>query len=218
MKTEKAPSNDFKWLGYFLILGEDHQLIFDEKKINDRIKSIYKFRDVAFRYTSNIVIRWKVYKVFIAPFIELYIPIVLQHKTFHVGIVHDLQHTSMVRALGLPRTTGRATIEKKLGEKSIEEKTKRLANRMITTLDIKQPEFDGETLKINLRSGTTTSHPTKADDRKNFIARLFVFNDLDIAEPVQPVKFVPSTVRRWAHDVRISINNRISAQQRAASS
>ena len=208
--TEKDPACEFKWLGYHLQIDENHQLVFDEKKIKSRIESIKKFRNIAFRYTSNISIKWKIFKVFIAPFIELFLPIVIQHKALDVSIIHDLQHRSMCLALDLPRTTGRRLIEVKMGERSVEEKAKRLATRMITVLDIKRPAFEHDINK-RLRSGRIANNPTSASDRNNFIIRLFIYFDL-ATEETNKVEFNPRKVRRWAKSLRAAINKKIASR------
>ena len=208
--TEKDPSCEFKWLGYHLQIDENHQLVFDEKKIKSRIESIKKFRNIAFRYTSNISIKWKVFKVFIAPFIELFLPIVIQHKALDVSIIHDLQHQSMCLALDIPRTTSRREIEIRMGERSVEEKAKRLATRMITVLDIKRPVFEN-VINKKLRSGRIANNPTNISDRNNFIIRLFVYFDLN-TEETNKVEFNPRKVRRWAKAVRVAINKKIASR------
>ena len=207
--TEKDPSCEFKWLGYHLQIDENHQLVFDEKKIKSRIESIQKFRNIAFRYTSNTGIKWKIFKVFIAPFIELFLPIVIQHKALDVSIIHDLQHRSMCLALDLPRTTSRRLVEIKLGERSVEEKAKRLATRMITVLDIKRPSFSDNVVKV-LRSGRFANNPTTSSDRNNFINRLFIYFDLDTEETIK-VQFNPKNIRKWAKSVRASVNKKIAS-------
>ena len=208
--TEKAPSCTFKWLGYHLKIDDNHQLTFVEEEVRKRLNSIQKFRDICFRYTCNICIKWKVYKVFIAPFIELYLPIVIQHKALDISIIHNLQHRSMCLALGLPRTTCRREIEIRLGERSVEEKAKRMATRIITVLDIKRPVFLEHDICKRLRSGKIANNPTTPAYRTNFILRLFIYQDLR-TESTAPVQFDSKKVNKWAKSIRLTINKKKSS-------
>ena len=205
-KTEKEPSNSFKWLGYFLFISDDLNLKFDEKKIIDHIKAIHKFRRQAYQYTNNIGIRWRIYQVFIAPFVELYLPLAIQHSIISITKVHMLQHESMAAALRLPRTVNREKLEEFLGERSIAEKAKRMATRVIKVLNLKKPSRN-EVLGMCLRSGNAANNPTRKDDRESFTFRLFMFQEADIKD-TNKVKFNVAKAKAWSHKVRLNIQKK----------
>ena len=75
-------------------------------------------------------LRWKIWKVYIAPFVELYLPLVIQEKIGKTTGVHKLQRHTMCRAVGIPITASRRKLEIKVGEKSVEEKAQRLTTRL----------------------------------------------------------------------------------------
>jgi len=205
-KSEKEPSNSFKWLGYFLFISDDLNLKFDEKKIIEHIKTIHKFRRQAYQYTNNFGIRWRIYQIFIAPFVELYLPLAIQHSIISITKVHMLQHESITAALRLPRTVNREKIETFLGERSIAEKAKRMATRVIKVLNLKKPIIGGP--GMSLRSGNAANNPTRKCDRESFTFRLFTYQEADIKE-TNKVKFNVSKAKAWAHTVRLSIQKKM---------
>ena len=206
-KTEKDPSNSFKWLGYWLYISDDLNLLFDEKKIKEHIKVIIRFRTLAYQYTNNIGIRWRTYQIFISPFVELYLPLAIQHPEMGITDLHMLQHSSMSAALRLPRTTGRDNLEIFLGERSIPEKAKRMANRVIKVLKIDRPVSNSG---MKLRSGANTANylPDKSN-RVCFISRLFLYANISTRE-TEKVKFNVKKVKEWAHKTRMAIDKRIN--------
>lgn len=106
----------FKWLGYFLTLDDHSQLKFNQRKIEDHLKYLTTCRNQIFLYTDSISVKWRIYKVFFCPFIELYLPVVIQSKIFNNTALHKFQHSSICAALGLPITASRRNLEVKLGE------------------------------------------------------------------------------------------------------
>ena len=207
-KTDKDPANSFKWLGYHMILNDDMLLEFDEAKIKITINAVNSFRKKAYSYTASIAIRWKVYKVYIAPFIELFLPLVIQLPSSgpkSITIIHDLQHHSLCYAMGLPWTTGRRTIEKFLGEKSIEEKAQRMANRLIEANKLERPKFsDNDEEGMELRSKNKKWFPIEKKRRNEFIVRLFMFSDFKIEETPK-IKFNISRTKKWCIATRLAI-------------
>ena len=204
-KTEKDPSNKLKWLGYHLFVNDDQQLTLDEQKIKEKINEINSFRYKVFQYTSRIGLRWRIYQVYISPFIELFLPLVIQGSNhLKITIIHNLQHRSICSAIGLPWTTSRRCIEIKLGEKSVEEKAKRMAARLVEANHISRPFF-GDNVP-NLRSGRIASNPTKRIERSFFIVRLFVYKNLETT-CTEKVKFNSQEIRKWANHIRLIVKN-----------
>lgn len=199
-----------KWLGYFLELDTSHNLKFNEEKINKHINSICHFRDQMYQYTSSVGIKWRIFKTFIAPYIELYLPLVVQHKVLDITAVHKLQHQSMCRAIGVPITASRKMVELRLGERSVAEKANRMFERLITSLAIPKPDFgNGIATRTRNRGNCRNilSFSYDSNENKNFITRLFVYQDLEFTKRVK-VKFDTKKVKRWARAVCAAIKTR----------
>ena len=211
-KTDKDPSNAFKWLGYHLFINDQMRLEFDEKKIKETINAVNDFMRKAFSYTAQLGIRWKIYKVYISPFVELFLPLVIQTTSSGPRaktIIHDLQHRTICLALGLPWTTGRRELELLLGEKAVEEKAQRMATRLIDSLGFERPTFREST--ISLRSGRDTWYPTNKNDQAQFMVRLFIFKELTL-EKTPKIKFESKKVKSWCINKRIEINRFTSSR------
>lgn len=190
-----------KWLGFHLELNINHQIIFNEAEIQKRCNSIAHLRDQIFQYTNTISIKFRIYKIFIAPYIELYTPLVAQNLDGtgrKICCLHTLQHKSMCKALGLCQTTSRRELEIKVGEKSIEEKTKRMAIRIIAAMNLKPIACEA---KINRQNQGVLLFPEDKNDRKNLINRLFFFKLQSIAE-TKKVKFRLHEINRWINKVK----------------
>ena len=206
-KTEKEPNDTFKWLGYHLSLDTNANLVFNEKEIDDKIKSIEYFRNLAFQYTRNMSLRWKIWKVYIAPFVELYLPLVIQSKPHKPTSVHRLQYQTICRVLGVPVTVCRRNLELKVGEKSIEEKSQRLADRLIRCLTLVRPDFGG-TVGVSTRSMKgIVSNATNKNERNNFINRIFIVHKSNF-EPTPKVKFCAKNLKPWIASVNANISKK----------
>ena len=72
--TDPEPKNEFVWLGYSLKLTLDFQLLFTESRCQNKINLSRILLTDIFQYTRNILARFKIYKIFIAPVIEVFIP------------------------------------------------------------------------------------------------------------------------------------------------
>ena len=211
-KTDKDPSNAFKWLGYHLFINDQMRLEFDEKKIKETINTVNSFMRKAFSYTAQIGIRWRIYKVYISPFVELFLPLVIQTTSSGPRaktIIHDLQHRTICLALGIPWTTGRRDIEIFLGEKAVEEKAQRMATRLIDCLKLERPSFRENSM--GLRSGRDTWYPTDKNNQSQFMVRLFIFHELNI-EKTPKIKFNAKKVKTWCIKKRIEINNHMTSR------
>ena len=202
---DKPTSCTFKWLGYFLTLKEGHKLVFDVKKIEARINSICFMRDRIFQFSKNMSLRFRIYKVYIAPYVELYLPLVIQSTMGKTTVVHDLQHRTLCRALNVPITTGRERVEEKVGERSVEEKAKRMASRMIENLKLRELETNEIRMSTRAREGRKVS--SEKSDREDYIGRLFAFQESKIKERTAKVKVNPGEWKKWANKVRNEIKS-----------
>ena len=202
---DKPTSEGFKWLGYFLNLKEGHKLVFDEKKIETRINSICYMRDRIFQYSKNIALRIRIYKVYIAPFVELFLPLVIQSTLGKITVIHNLQHRTICRAVNVPITTSRARVEEKMGERSVEEKAKRMASRMITNLNLSRVETNERRMGTRKRPEKNIS--TAKTDRVDYIERLFLYEENEIESKKGKTKAKIGEIKTWAFKVRAEIKN-----------
>ena len=140
-KTQDA----FIWLGYKLVLTNDDELLFDREMIVTRLLAISLLRDSVFQYTANITLKWKIFKTYIAPFIELYLPLVVQEGADKTNtIVHKFQHSCLCKVLGVSFRSSRIKVEKAISELSVKSKAIRMAKRLAQSF----PNNDAEdTLK-----------------------------------------------------------------------
>lgn len=198
----------FKWLGYWLNLTADHQLAFDEVQTNIRINQVHDFRNRIFQYTTNIALKWKIYKAFITPFIELYLPIVVQKGLDSNTIIHKLQYTSMCKALNLNGHVNREKLEIKLGEKSVTEKAKNMCTRLINTLGIEPEVEENVSVKVLRNRSINPLLCQKSTDRKYFMNRIFYFKTVQTRE-TQKVKFNSKQVANYVKIVNKQIKQKI---------
>ena len=208
---DKPTSATFKWLGYFLTLKEGHKLVFDVPKIEAKIKSICYMRDRIYQYTSNTEFRLKIYKVYIAPYVELYLPLVIQTKINMITAVHDLQHRTLCRAVNVPQTVNRVRLQNKLCERDVENKAKRMAERMIRELDLEKPTETSMRMGTRAREGGNA--PITAADRSDYLDRIFIYSERTDLEELKKSKINYNSLSKWAKDTREAINRKI-AQQR----
>ena len=162
-----------------------------------------EFRNTAFQYTNNVSIKFKIYKTFISPFIDLYTPIVVQAKELEDTIVHKLQRTTLNAVLDLPRTANSKKVREILGEKTVEEKAQRMATRIINNLNLERPNFSDPSLGVVAGRAT---NPTLKVDRDDYIFRLFHMAERKI-EKVEPRKFETKRVLTQANSIRKEIKN-----------
>lgn len=190
-----------KWLGFYLELTENHQIMFNEEEIKKRCNSVMHLRDQIFQYTSTISIKWRIYKMYIAPYTELYTPLVAQNLSgtgSKTSCIHDLQHRSICKAINVCQTTSRRELEVKHGEKSVEEKTQRMAIRIIEAMNLKPIGCDA---RINREGQATLLFPANKNERNNLINRFFLYRNLTIPE-TKKVKFRTKNIQIWLNKVR----------------
>lgn len=206
--TENNPAiyrrkSSFKWLGYWLVLKRDHRLDFDEGKIQQQLNMVTNFRNEVYQYTSNRWIKYRIFKVFIAPFIELGLPLVIQNSFTKITAVHTLQHRSFCFAVGAIPTCSREHLEEILGERSVIEKARRFATRMTQSLHLKL-EVDGTSSDRLLRSSKTVAFSYRKSDQC-FISRVLYYSLL----PEQNFKTVKFNISNISAKVA-RINRKIS--------
>lgn len=127
----------FKWLGYWLELKKNGLLWLDEDEVDKKLNSQEYFARVIFQYTESTAFRWKIWKTYFSPFVELFLPAVFQ-KSFGVRTrVHTFQHRIMCWALGLCEVASVSRLQIATGEPFVEFKARRAATRLLNCMNAK---------------------------------------------------------------------------------
>ena len=94
---------EFTWLGYSLKITVDHRLIFTDTKVLARFKRTLGMARSVFQYVSSMYVRWRIFRVYISPIIEWYLPVVA-HKPRHElawnNILESFQHQMLALVTG----------------------------------------------------------------------------------------------------------------------
>ena len=200
----------FKWLGYHLILQDDGSLIFDLEMVKSRLIDISNKRDLLFQYTADIKLKLRIYKTYLAPMVEFFLPTVIQQGENANTIVHRFQHDCLCKLAGACFTVSRQGLERVLLEPGVSEKAIKTARRLQKVCDTSsaQEEFekkymgpDSQKRTLSLRSGSriTSVLDTIPAFRRNLVLRINHFATLDLDDAVfsgnRKVEF--SRVRSW---------------------
>ena len=215
----------YKWLGYFLTLTGDGQLKYEVKSIEKRFIAVCNTRDDIFQYSRNISLRFKVYQTFLAPFVELYLPLVVQSMEHQKTAVHRFQADCLSKAAQVAYTAKAETIEGWFRELSVQDKTVRMAARISKacgTLEVqaelllKHPPQQQRVLRgrseipqlgdAHLRQAITG--PTAA--RSNFIFRLNLLSSFPAPPVVSSRKLDFRLIQKKARTLNAVIRKKIA--------
>ena len=180
----------FLWLGYDLELLENGNLLFMEEPIANRLNWVERMRSSFFQYTTSPRIKFQVYKTYLAPFVELYIPLAIQNKEISRTRVHKFQHTSINIAIGAGACTSYEKTNELVDELSVRDKSIRAAQRLVRSIDAADLSFQDHSNPnqegMTLKSGKSkTSQAVPQDVQSNLIFRLLHYAKL---EPSKPLK------------------------------
>ena len=164
-----------------------HLVLTDSRMIQRFETSKRTTRDM-YQYMTSLFARWKVYKTFVGPIIEWFLPVMLTARMDSLAIKNKIevfQHQSLCDALMLPRTVSREKLEKLVREKPIRIKmmimAKRLSehvNREISDLTAAVYTPVGTRSKVNLNTYPSADHKDLGD-------RLLIFADTHNKLPKQ---------------------------------
>ena len=213
----------YKWLGYHLTLTNTAELKFDRKTVLEKFKKIRKLRDSVYQYTTNKRLRLKIYRTYFAPFVELYLPIVVQSADKN-SEVHRFQHDCLCRAIEVCFTASRKSVEAKLKMLSVDDKAVRMAKRISSAMKTHELQAEAQASANNsadvvseprtLRSGKTVEGSGMARVNNNYIVRLNRMADsrFDIPTTLDS-KLDMKEITRWVNMVNKTINVRIRSRQ-----
>ena len=122
----------FKWLGYKLNLTDEGEIEFDRDAIATRLVAVSLLRDSVFQYTADITLKWQIFKTYLAPYIELYLPLEIQESNKPANSdVYKFQHDCICKVLGVSFRSSRIKTEKVINELPVRAKAIRMAKRMM---------------------------------------------------------------------------------------
>ena len=208
----------FKWLGYFLTLTNFGEMKFDRPSIEKKLKSVRALRDSIFQYTSNRKLRLKIYKIYLAPYVELYLPLVVQTSNKN-SEVHRFQHDCLCRSIEICHKASRIAVEKTLKMLSVDDKVVRMAHRLTKNRRTFQIMNDAKNSAVN--SGETITSPKKTRSGKviegsgmarvhnNFVYKLNRWSESKEVIPVYNSAINMKDVYTWVKKVNNSIAARI---------
>ena len=124
---------EFVWLGYSLKVSDDRRVVFTDTKLIARINKTVSMACSVFQYLRSVFVRWRVYKVYIAPIIEWYLP-TMAHKPRNAGSKSNLlevfQHKLLAMVSGACRSCNRSGLEEVMREMPVKYKIAKMAARM----------------------------------------------------------------------------------------
>ena len=212
----------YKWLGYYLTLTSYGELKFERKSVVEKLNKIRKLRDSIYQYTTNKRLRFKIYQTYLAPFTELYLPIVIQSSDRNTE-VHRFQHDCLCRAVEVCHTANSRNVEKKLNVLSVDEKAVRMAKRIsgsMKTHEIQESAKLGAENSADvisqprqLRSGKVVEGSGIARVNNNYIIRLNRKADsMEEVPMLQKTGRDMKAVARWVAFVNKVIKDHIKAR------
>ena len=199
--AEISSNDEFVWLGYSLQLTASCKLIFTESKMRARfIRTTTMVRSI-FQYIRSIFVRWRVYKVYVAPIIEWYLPCIF-HKPMHdlssSNAVRSFQHQMLCLVTGACCTTSTVKLAELLNEPPVRFKMGRLANRLKDHMSHRCrlrlwgiDSWDTANGGIVLRSQReTTTRPWAGVDKRDFGDAIFMLGESFADNKEGPKKYL----------------------------
>ena len=114
-------------------MTDDCRIMFTDTKLIGRINKTINLACSVFQYLKSVFVRWRVFKVYIAPIIEWYLP-TLVHKPRNAGskpnLLESFQHRMLCMVSGACRSCNRSGLEEVMREMPIRFKMAKLGARM----------------------------------------------------------------------------------------
>merc|ERR1712226_1436843 len=116
--------------GYYIKLQNNGNIHFCKDKIKDKLLNVAIESNYFYQYTYNRMLRWKTFKTYVAPYIELFLPLQIQTGLCKKSIVRRIQHSCRAKAMNISYKCGRVKLRNIMNEMSMEEKCSTLAHRL----------------------------------------------------------------------------------------
>lgn len=167
--------------------------------MNKKLNSQEFFARKIFQYSDSLAFRWKIWKTYFSPFVELFLPAVFQKSFAARTRVHVFQHKLMCWALNLNICASSDRLLEATGEPSVEFKARRAALRLLNATNNKY------NFTIKRSTGRHTSGPQRhlgimpyisPTDRKDLVFRMNLFIQEDWTEH-KHLKFKTDRVKKF---------------------
>ena len=172
----KNGKSEFVWLGYSLALNSRYELVFTEKKLHQSTETTRTLINKIFTYTECIAMRRRVFVIYVAPIIELYMPLAISANRFE-KYLESFQHSMLGMVLCLDHRCSALKCREVLNISSVQEKAKKCADRLMNFDNIEWMETAAlratrfiERSNMSLRSNRRLT--AKQIDRLDFVGRV----------------------------------------------
>lgn len=128
-KDEEKIKNSFKWLVYILRLV-GCELIFSEAFTKKALMSSMSVVNQLFQFTTNAAVRWKAFKTYVVPIIEMFLIFQAQKGLNIRTVLHKIQHRSLSKVVNLTHRNSEEKLLRAIDEMSISDKVVRMAKRV----------------------------------------------------------------------------------------
>ena len=186
------------------------KLLFDEDFFAQKEQVIREYIADIFQYAPTLNIKLRIFKVYIAPILEYFLPSIIRSNVNQTNTMEKFQHEILCKALEIPRTANMTKILQVLKISSISEK---LENACLRYRNYIGPPSgagteshvparttrSGRQLGVKLESGIFT-------DRIHMIAQ-----NAELRPKIKPNKFSATYAAKWAATQRQNISNKIAA-------
>ena len=224
---------EFVWLGFSLKVTDDCRLLFTDTKMKARFKKSLGITRSIFQYIKSVYVRWRIFKVYVAPVIEWYLPVV-SHLPWHElacnNAVESFQHQMLALVTGVCSSCNGSELNMITAEMPVKLKLWRLSFRMskyverdLYDLYVGDQPWALTRNRITLRSGRQTNLiEWYGADRKDLGDMFFAFGrmynesddkNLYIKSSDTKLSFVVEDVITWTRNKNAEIANIIEERR-----
>ena len=169
----------YVWLGYSIRIMANMHLVLTDSRMIQRFEASRRITRDMYQYMTSLFARWKIYKTFVCPLIEWFLPVMLTARMDSLAIKNKIevfQQEALCDALMIPKTVSREKLEKLVREKPVRIKMMIMANRLAEHVNRDVSELKVANNQITTRSGINLNKYPSAD-HKDIGDRLLIFAD-----------------------------------------
>ena len=171
---------EYVWLGYSLKILANMYISITATRMNQRFEATRKITKDMYQYMESIYARWKIYKIFVNPVIEWFLPVMLTARMDSLAVKNKIevfQMDALCDALKVPRTVNRVKLERLVREKPVRIKMMIMATRLTKHVDRHISQLTAiDSSPIGTRSGINLNKYPSAN-HKDIGDRLMIFAD-----------------------------------------
>ena len=178
----EGSKTEFVWLGYSLEITDDNRLRFTESRMVARFRRALIMAKSIFQYLHSSYVKWRVFRVYIAPIIEWFLPTVVNrpiHEHARKSKIESFQFQVLCLVTGASQRCSAKGLEHVCAERPVSLKLRKFAAGFAKHVDrdiIKLMVGDGSRKSTRkLRSGAAPSAQAwPGADSKDFGDRLAI--------------------------------------------